>query len=92
MLASLSELDCGLPINIVQKRDPQLHSDTSNTEIKVGTISSVHMSESIYTCIFWLLLLADSLVHKMICASHIPSKDIFSKELVQALFSDNEII
>ena len=37
-------------------KDPQLHSDTLDAEIflKLGVAGSAHMSETIYTCMFWL--------------------------------------
>lgn len=52
-----------------REKDPQLHPGTSDTKIiKVGTISSTHMSETICTCVFCLLQLAESLAHKIILA------------------------
>lgn len=52
-----------------REKDPELHRDTFDTEIiKVVTISSTHVSETIYACMFWLLWLANCLAHKIILA------------------------
>lgn len=53
--------------NQSEKKDPHFHPDTSDTKIiKVSTISSRSMSETIYTCMFWLLQLAETPACKLI--------------------------
>lgn len=43
-----------------REKDPQLYPDTLDAEIflKLGVARSMHMSDTIYTCMFWLLSVA----------------------------------
>lgn len=63
-----------------REKNPQLLPDTSDTKIiKVGTVSSTHMSETVYTRMFWLLQLAESLAQRIILAWCMSSKVINRK-------------